>query len=468
MKRNLVLLILSGLIIISASIQAQTIYVDVKNGDDTNKGTKELPLKSLFKAAEIANANTEISSTTIKLAPGFYILTDKVVFDNNKYNKNERLVIEAEILPDNPAWSPYSMPVITSIANNSINFGFESCLGLYVEVNHVTIRGLKFTGNSNPDVFFYYPIGRSNMELKDFVLSQCLFVGDRDASPIQSGVLIHGDEINVDHCIFNNCKNTVVYYFPSMDFSQSRYNSSMSYCIINNAYETAIWTAAPDENFKFHHNIVMNSKNVWIHNEANKTEYKLSDCIFYNNKHVYTVYGKAGEVESENNFIEENVKNISVDLVLKKDIMMTPYMEYDYLHAEQESEAAELKAGLFLKERRLSAYVKYNKILNENGFDMAFEQLNQMKSDKLFFFEEAKFNTAGYELLMSEEIDQAIKIFTLVTEKFPDSSNAYDSLAESYLKKGDVKVAIKHYKKSLELNPENENAINMINEIDNK
>lgn len=153
---------------------------------------------------------------------------------------------------------------------------------------------------------------------------------------------------------------------------------------------------------------------------------------------------------------------------MKKDIMMTPFMQYDYLHVEQESEAAKLKAGLFVKDRRLSAYLKYHKILDENGFDKALEKLNQIKNEDLFFFEEAKFNTEGYQLLMSEKIDQAMKIFTIVTEKFPESSNAFDSLAEGYLKKGDTKMAKKHYKKALELNPENENAMNMIKEIDKK
>lgn len=37
----------------------------------------------------------------------------------------------------------------------------------------------------------------------------------------------------------------------------------------------------------------------------------------------------------------------------------------------------------------------------------------------------------------------------------PDSWNAYDSLAEAYMKKGDKKSAIENYKKSLQLNPDN-------------
>ena len=282
MKTNLIILILSVLIFLAGNIQGQTIYVDVKNGNDDNLGTKELPVQSLFKAADIANSNEE-GNTIIKLTPGFYVLTDKVVFNNSKYNESERLVVEAEIMPDDSAWSPYSMPVITSVAGNSLNFGFDCCLGLNIEVNHATIRGLKFTGNSNPDVYYYYAIGRSNMDLKDLVVSQCMFVGDRDASPIQAAGLIHGDEINVDHCIFNNCKNTFVYYLLSKEITEKRINSKMTYCIVDGAYESAIWTVSPDEGFEFHNNIVIGSKNVWMHSNADNVSYKVSDCIFHDN-----------------------------------------------------------------------------------------------------------------------------------------------------------------------------------------
>jgi tetratricopeptide (TPR) repeat protein len=40
----------------------------------------------------------------------------------------------------------------------------------------------------------------------------------------------------------------------------------------------------------------------------------------------------------------------------------------------------------------------------------------------------------------------------------PKSGNAYDSLGEAYATKGDKKLAIQSYSKSLELDPTNENA----------
>jgi tetratricopeptide (TPR) repeat protein len=43
-------------------------------------------------------------------------------------------------------------------------------------------------------------------------------------------------------------------------------------------------------------------------------------------------------------------------------------------------------------------------------------------------------------------------------ELFPKSWNVYDSLAEAYAVKGEKGLAIQYYERSLELNPDNQNA----------
>nr|WP_315203670.1 serine hydrolase [uncultured Flavobacterium sp.] len=71
-------------------------------------------------------------------------------------------------------------------------------------------------------------------------------------------------------------------------------------------------------------------------------------------------------------------------------------------------------------------------------------------------------NTKGYEYLSQKNYDKAIDIFTMNTFVFPKSANAFDSLGETYMNKGDKDLAIKHYEKSLQLNPNNGNAKDMI------
>jgi len=63
-------------------------------------------------------------------------------------------------------------------------------------------------------------------------------------------------------------------------------------------------------------------------------------------------------------------------------------------------------------------------------------------------------NSLGYELMLSNAAtSEAIQVFELNVLAYPKSANAYDSLAESYLKIGNDKFAIKFYSKALEMNP---------------
>ena len=63
---------------------------------------------------------------------------------------------------------------------------------------------------------------------------------------------------------------------------------------------------------------------------------------------------------------------------------------------------------------------------------------------------------------------EAIEILKLNVEVFPESANVYDSLGEAYLKSEDKESAIKNYKKSLQLNPKNNNAKEMLTKLKEK
>jgi CubicO group peptidase (beta-lactamase class C family) len=78
---------------------------------------------------------------------------------------------------------------------------------------------------------------------------------------------------------------------------------------------------------------------------------------------------------------------------------------------------------------------------------------------------ESSMNSLGYRLLGQEKFDDAIRIFTLNVERFPTSGNVYDSLAEAYMNKGDKEAAIKNYEKSLELDPKNSGAVEMLKKL---
>ncbi len=80
-------------------------------------------------------------------------------------------------------------------------------------------------------------------------------------------------------------------------------------------------------------------------------------------------------------------------------------------------------------------------------------------------FSETALNRMGYRLLGDEKYDEAIAIFKLNAKQFPESGNVWDSLAEGYMKAGDNKQAIAYYQKSLELDPDNKNAVEKLREL---
>lgn len=76
---------------------------------------------------------------------------------------------------------------------------------------------------------------------------------------------------------------------------------------------------------------------------------------------------------------------------------------------------------------------------------------------------ENEINTFGYELINSKKENEALQIFILNTKLYPKGYNTFDSLGECLLLLGKKDEGIKAYKKSLELNPNNENARKIIN-----
>jgi len=74
-------------------------------------------------------------------------------------------------------------------------------------------------------------------------------------------------------------------------------------------------------------------------------------------------------------------------------------------------------------------------------------------------------NRLGYTYLTAGRAAAAVAVFAAMTELFPQSFNAWDSRAEGELAAGDREAAILHYRKSLELNPENANAAQKLEEI---
>ncbi|MBN2093479.1 serine hydrolase [candidate division KSB1 bacterium] len=102
----------------------------------------------------------------------------------------------------------------------------------------------------------------------------------------------------------------------------------------------------------------------------------------------------------------------------------------------------------------------YNVII-KNNIATAIDRYHELKKNDPdnYNFRENELNRLGYQLLQNNKANEAIEIFKLNVEAYPGSANVYDSLGEAYMIDGQKVPAIKNYKKSLELNPDNPNAV---------
>lgn len=100
-----------------------------------------------------------------------------------------------------------------------------------------------------------------------------------------------------------------------------------------------------------------------------------------------------------------------------------------------------------------------------------FTEAQRMINDPMykFFNFEAELNRTGYQVLNSGQSETAIAIFGFITQLFPQSANAWDSLAEGYMVSGDQEKAKELYNKAISMDPNGpvgQNAKEMLQRIE--
>jgi Tfp pilus assembly protein PilF len=124
--------------------------------------------------------------------------------------------------------------------------------------------------------------------------------------------------------------------------------------------------------------------------------------------------------------------------------------------------------------RAFEPYTSPTKVLLRSilaqGADVALRQYREFRKTRSGneVLTERQLNNLGYQLLDASQVKEAIEVFKLNVEDFPNSANAYDSLAEAYMVSGDKELAIKNYRRSVELNPNNNNGIEMLKKLEGK
>lgn len=122
----------------------------------------------------------------------------------------------------------------------------------------------------------------------------------------------------------------------------------------------------------------------------------------------------------------------------------------------------------FRNVRTLSIAQAVGRTIRQQGADAAVKQYYELKKTRpdVYDFSERELNTLGYVLLGEQRIKEAIEIFKLNVAVYPEGFNTYDSLGEAYLANNERELAIMNYRKSLELNPQNTNATDVLKRIE--
>jgi len=176
--------------------------------------------------------------------------------------------------------------------------------------------------------------------------------------------------------------------------------------------------------------------------------------VFYENNKLFVKWRGAEKIEPV--IIDENTFFI-VDMYKKLRFVQDPETKKRYLSIiPKENESTITYDYLKVTDsfKTPSMYLKsgdYEKALT------GFLAIKKQDSTNVLI-NENEFNSLGYELLRKEEYQNAIAVFDINVVLYPESDNAYDSLADAYLRSGDSLQAFQNYKKALTFNNRNNRA----------
>ena len=183
-------------------------------------------------------------------------------------------------------------------------------------------------------------------------------------------------------------------------------------------------------------------------------------------RYIRTLWKRVEELEAAG----ETLRAVQDRLSLEKEFAfvkeMKPYLEHgdDWIRPQHKTHV-----WLFYLQHKKLAALLINKLIPEHGAGEAIRMVQaKAAKHKEIYFDEATLNNLGYLLVKKEKFDDALKVFQLNTEMYPESANAWDSLGEAWAKKGDALRAVTCYQKSLQLNPKNENARKMLKKLEKK
>lgn len=131
-------------------------------------------------------------------------------------------------------------------------------------------------------------------------------------------------------------------------------------------------------------------------------------------------------------------------------------------------EGENLKKLIIPIEKLRTAETKLYDAFRNNKYTKALILYQQVKTDYPTFNFENALNNLGYQLYAENQNEIAFQVFNLNVKEFPKSANVYDSRGEAYFNKKDYVLSKKDYLKVLELQPDNQNAKEILLRIEHE
>jgi len=116
---------------------------------------------------------------------------------------------------------------------------------------------------------------------------------------------------------------------------------------------------------------------------------------------------------------------------------------------------------------KLSAATAIELAIQQKGIEGAMNKFKEIKADTIrYVVREAELNNLGYKFLGNNSYKEALAVFGMMVEMFPNSSNAYDSYGEAFLWAGDKEKSKENYQLAIKKDPNNFNSKEMLDNME--
>jgi glyoxylase-like metal-dependent hydrolase (beta-lactamase superfamily II) len=178
-------------------------------------------------------------------------------------------------------------------------------------------------------------------------------------------------------------------------------------------------------------------------------------------RYLGEVWRKVGETKAEGKSLADLTNNLPFDdrFGFIADQLQLPVEELE------EQNAVILRS--LWRVGQASAADEIGRVARALGAEAAQARWAELRANDAFYIDERELNALGYQLLSGErKVPEALAVFEMNTQAFPESWNGWDSYAEAHWWIDDEAGVERNYRKALELNPEAESALRGISQIE--